>query len=134
MAAATDSVGGWRFLFVIAVEDSGDIPFGSHEGLSLEWHLKRGRGGGRGKGGKGVNHKSANPLDRRIALLGEALSLSKFEAFRDRFVVFAPGHRIDAVWSALLLGLPFVPCVLSIDDLFLDKTALFKNRKSKGIP
>lgn len=107
----------WRFLFVVAVEEppGKGTRFGAHEGLSLEWHLKRGRGGGRQKTARS-RPRLLDPIANRIARLKEALELPKFAAFRDRFVVFAGDRCIDAVWAALL-DLPFEVCVMDIESL-----------------
>ena len=111
----------WRHMFVVTVEDgaTGDDchRFGSHEGLSLEWHLKHGRGGGGRAPGRRTRPTSA-PQPRRIDLLKEALALPKFAAFRDRFVVFAGESCIDAVWAALL-DLPFDVCVMDFPESFV---------------
>jgi hypothetical protein len=113
----------WRHLFVVAVEDGTTDDchrFGSHEGLSLEWHLKHGRGGGGRAPGRRARPTvlSAAPHPMRIALLKEALALPKFAAFRDRFVVFAGEGCIDAVWAALL-DLPFEVCVMDFPESFV---------------
>lgn len=119
MSHGTPDAMAWRHMFVVAVEDgtTGDAchRFGSHEGLSLEWHLKHGRGGG---GRTRPTALSAAPQQRRIALLKEALALPKFAAFRDRFVVFAGERCIDAVWTALL-DLPFEVCVMDFPESFV---------------
>ena len=115
-AAATSRSGAnaWRFMFVVAVEDegAGGARFGSHEGLSLEWHLKNGRC--RRKRGA----TSGNPVANRIARLAEALALPKFAAFTSRFVVFVAADLVDDVWASLLDQLAFACCVLPLDDLF----------------
>ena len=117
------SLASWRFLFVVAVEDA-DGSFGAHEGLSLEWHLKNGRGGGgrRGRGsGSGSGRRTpaaANPTAARIARLAEALSLPKFARFADRFVVLAADDVVDDAWAALLTTLQAPCCVLPICDYF----------------
>ena len=113
--ATSRGLGKWRFLFVVAVEE-GACRFGAHEGLSLEWHLKRGRGGG-GKRNKGSRRRKTptDPVSNRVSLLREALSLQKFCAFRDRVVVFASERCIDSVWAELL-DLPFEVCVLDLES------------------
>ena len=111
--ATSRGLGKWRFLFVVAVEE-GACRFGAHEGLSLEWHLKRGRGGG-GKKGSRRRRTQTDPVSNRVSLLREALSLQKFCAFRDRVVVFASERCIDSVWAELL-DLPFEVCVLDLES------------------
>ena len=132
--------GSWGFLFVVAVgpppslsdavalsagADSGCLmPFRMHEGLSLEWHLKR-RGrhgrkkvpGTRGKGDGGRNASALpdapspllsplpDPVARRIERLKDALQHRKFAPFSSRFIVYAAQDHIDVV-RAVLSGLP----------------------------
>ncbi len=116
----------WRHLFVVAVEDAaGCCHFGSHEGLSLEWHLKRGRRGGsrRARGRRGSQQPQPqqlqqDPVTNRIASLKAALALPKFAAYRNRFVVFAGDRHIDAVWAALL-DLDFDVCVMDFPESFV---------------
>ena len=122
--------GNWRFLFIVAVpEPEGpptaavgaamDLPllspFGRHEGLSLEWHLKaRGRrkkGSSGGKASKtaalpsGMRPATPAPVAHRILRLRATLELPKFGSFARRFVVYAaPDHAGEV--EAALLGLP----------------------------
>ena len=121
--------GSWRFLFIVAVpEPEGataavgtamDLPplspFGRHEGLSLEWHLKaRGRrkkGSSGGKASKtaalptGMRPATPAPVAHRILRLRATLELPKFGSFARRFVVYAaPDHAGEV--EAALLGLP----------------------------
>lgn len=99
----------WRFLFVVAVEDA---RFGAHEALSLEWHLKYGRGGDRR--GRGARRRR-DPVSERIDRLSEALSLPKFARFADRFVVLAADDVVDAAWAALMPTLACC-CVLPLQS------------------
>ena len=125
--------GCWRHLFVVVVE-RGDGDFGSHEALSLEWHLKRGRGGGapspRGRK-KGARSRRSHActraptpaptrgVARRFELLREALCLPKFERFRDRFVVFVDDAHVDAAFAALIDTPGLLCCVLPLGELLL---------------
>ena len=96
----------WEFLFVVAVED---LRFGSHEGLSLEWHLKRRP--------KGMTRKSASPIEARIEMLKGALGLAKFAWLLPKIAIFVNPAHIDAVFLALL-DLPQAVCVLPLRDYF----------------
>jgi hypothetical protein len=101
----------------VAVEEDvagGGARFGSHEGLSLEWHLKNGRC----RRKRGATSVCRNPVSNRIARLAEALALPKFAAFTSRFVVFVAADLVDDVWASLLDQLAFACCVLPLDDLF----------------
>jgi hypothetical protein len=92
-------------LFVVAVED---LRFGSHEGLSLEWHLKR-----RIKG-SGSRHR-ASPIQSRIEMLRGALGLAKFAWILPKVVILVNPRYVDAVFAALL-DLPRAVCVLPIEN------------------
>ena len=107
-ARRTAAVAGWRFLFVVTVADTdveigaaeGRPRFGAHEGLSLEWHLKTGRG--RGKSLCRQQRQQLRGPELRIAMLREALSLPKFRGFARRFTVFVDDRYVDDVWAALI--------------------------------
>jgi predicted GIY-YIG superfamily endonuclease len=101
--ATTSGTGSWDFLFVVAAED---LRFGSHEGLSLEWHLKR-----RPKG----TSKSLSPIQSRIEMLRGALGLAKFAWLLPKVVVFVRDSHLDAVFAALL-DLPQAVCVLPLSE------------------
>ena len=120
--------GCWRFLFIVAVPEPEATavdtamnppllpPFGKHEGLSLEWHLKaRGRRkkgvSASGKASKtaalptGMRPSTPAPVAHRILRLRATLELPKFGSFAQRFVVYAaPDHAGEV--EAALLGLP----------------------------
>lgn len=115
--------GAWEFLFVVAYEDApaaaeGRPAFGPHEGLSLEWHLKRGRGGGRRppRGGLRGPAGGKRGVARRLELLGEALGLAKFAAHLPRLVVLVAAAHVDAAFAAVF-GLPTEVCVLFLEEM-----------------
>ena len=95
----------WRHLFVVAVADSGEESdaFDAHRALSLEWHLKRGRGNRKGRRRHRQTGKSGNVrgVARRLELLREAVSLPKFAPFADRMVVFVDPAYVDEAFAAL---------------------------------
>ena len=147
--------GSWSFLFVVTASPpsppslsaavvTGSISsmtegfepiFGAHEGLSLEWHLKRRRRSSPGKRRaqrslKGPNTASMagrslpqrdgstqfsgaievlatlpRPVAHRLEVLRDVLQLHKFSAFCTRFIVYASPDTQAAV-TALLSGLP----------------------------
>lgn len=106
--------GTWEFLFVIAVED---LRFGSHEGLSLEWHLKRRpKGAKRVNGSNGSKVSKVSPIQARIEMLRGALGLLKFAWLLPKIVIFVNTTHIDAVFASLL-DLPQAVCVLPLDNL-----------------
>ena len=109
--------GAWRHLFVIVVERA-DGDFGAHEALSLEWHLKRGRGGGaRAKKAPRCNNRG---VARRLELLREALCLPKFERFRGRIAVFVDEAHIDSAFAVLVDAAGPPCCVMPLGTLFDD--------------
>lgn len=116
-ARATSGSKNWAFLFVVSVvsDDDETLPhFGPHEGLSLEWHLKRGKGGG------GKRHRSRG-IARRFQLLREALELAKFNAFLSRMVVAVPDRYLDDAFAALidmdLRGAALPVAVVSLSEM-----------------
>ena len=103
----TDAGTRWEFLFVVAVED---LRFGAHEGLSLEWHLKRNT-----KAARQNPRTHLNPIQSRINMLRGALGLPKFAWLLPSIAIFVNPSHVDAVFAALL-DLPTPVCVLPIDQ------------------
>lgn len=116
-ARTRERSGKWRFLFVVAVESD---EFGAHEGLSLEWHLKRGRGGYSGRvhsTHSGGSQRRARGVQLRLQLLREALGLQKFNRFVERVAVFVDPAHVDAAWAQLSdLPAPHGCCVMPLPD------------------
>ena len=95
--------GGWSQLFVVTAETEA---FGAHEGLSLEWHLKRG------------GPPTLRGVARRLSALRAALDHPKFARFLERLVVFVAPRYVDAAWAALSdLPTPHGCCVLPLDRM-----------------
>lgn len=132
--------GSWCFLFIVTVDplpppsdaalstgacSDSTMPFRMHEGLSLEWHLKRrGRRGSKKtakKSGKGTGKELATSspdtpasmllaslptvIAHRIERLKDALQHRKFQPFSSRFIVYVTQDHID-VMREVLSGLP----------------------------
>jgi hypothetical protein len=95
----------WDILFVVGVHHPG---FGAHEGLSMEWHLKRPP---RGCG------DACSGVRRRIAALPEVLSMRKFAAFARCVDVYVHPAFVDDVWLALLPVRGVSPAITSLQDL-----------------
>ena len=147
--------GSWSFLFVItalptspaatmantsvASTSPSEASFGAHEGLSLEWHLKRRqrahgkrpRRSGKSRGTQAVSEPGTaavdgtpealllsslpKPISYRLGVLKEALQHPKFSAFISRFIVYVSSEHMDTV-TTLLSGLPC--SVRPITELF----------------
>jgi predicted GIY-YIG superfamily endonuclease len=98
----TTSGGSWTHLFVVAVESPA---FDAHQGLSLEWHLKRVRGAEHTRG-----------AERRLQCLRGALAHPKFAPFLEHMVVFVHPRYLNRTWALLQDLLYPIPCMLSLDE------------------
>lgn len=68
---------------------------GQHQGLSLEWHLKR-------RGKRGAPHDPhARGVGLRLCLLKHALALPKFAQLSEHAVVFVADQHLDDAWSLM---------------------------------
>lgn len=107
----TASVAPWSFLFVIYVDHDA---WGSHEALSLEWHLKL--------------HKHTRKLRRpgesqcylRLRLLQNALRHPKFAPFLDHMTIFMHPEFINDAFAMLCVNVPRDKGVVALMNLDLD--------------